>query len=158
MTKSLFIFFLIVTLSACSASKQTPSAIGLVTLRNYAINEKVDLQEDVTFEIFTNSTDFQHFFHMTKSTPATVVVPDFNKQQVVAVILKPSTKVRSLSIDKANISGTDLNIYYSLTDTTKWATYEQVEAVAATVPKALNVKNANFYKDSIKEKTLPVVY
>ena len=158
MKKITLLFFLFILAYACSSSKKAPSPIGLVTLRNYAINDNLNFSDEVNFKIFTNSADFLTTFHMTKSTPATVVIPDFNGQSVVAVILKPTTKVQSVSIDNAEISNADLNIYYSIVDTTSWSTFKHIEAVAATVPKSLDVKQVNFYNRNIKEKTLPVVH
>jgi len=158
MKKITSLFFLFILAYACSSSKKTASQIGIVTLKNYKINDNLNFSDEVNFKIFTNRENFLSTFHMTKSTPATVVIPDFNGQSVVAVILKPTTKVQSVTIDKAEILNANLNIYYSIVDTTAWSTFQHTEAVAATVPKSLDVKQVNFYNLNLKEKTLPVLY
>jgi hypothetical protein len=134
--KFLQILLFIPLLHSCTTAQKLPAAIGVVALTNFVANENLPL----------------------KSASSAVRIPDFNGQSVVAIVTKPTTKVLSLAIDKAEITGTDLHVYYSITDTTAWSTYEQVNFAAATIPKSLAVKNIHFYLKDVKEKTLSIAY
>jgi hypothetical protein len=145
-------------LHSCTTAQKLPAAIGVVALTNFVANENLPLPSEKNFFIFTDNKAFLNAFHMTKSASSAVRIPDFNGQSVVAIVTKPTTKVLSLAIDKAEITGTDLHVYYSITDTTAWSTYEQVNFAAATIPKSLAVKTIHFYLKDVKEKTLSIAY
>ncbi|MCW3108738.1 MAG: hypothetical protein JWQ09_3244 [Segetibacter sp.] len=152
---SLFITFIF----ACSAAKRaTPSAIGVVTLHNYLLNPDVSFNDDIHYTFIGDANEFHKMFYMTKVSPGTAIVPDFESQSVVAIILKLTEKVMSVDINKAAITGNELKIYYTITDTTSWKTYSQTPMVIATVPKNTSVKRVSFYSHDIKEKTITANY
>lgn len=136
----------------------TASRIGVVTLNNFILNPGVTFPDSVKYMYLVSEKDFYTTFSMTKTIANTAPAPNFNSQCVVAVVLQPSKRVITMAIDKAEITGKDLNIYYSVTDTTSWTTYSQTPQVAATVPRSMSITNVNFYRQNVKERTLPVVY
>lgn len=90
---------------------------------------------------------------MTKATPGTAVVPDFARQFVVTIILPTTEKVVSIDIHKAERDDKNLNIYYTITDTTSWSTYPHIIKAVAAVDKSNSIKHVNFYNNNIKERT-----
>ncbi len=150
------ILFTIFAFACTSVKKAAPSAVGVVALRNYELNSKNTFTDTVSYQFITDANEFHNLFHLTKVSLVTAIVPDFKRQSVVAVILKPTTKVISVDINKAEIAGHNLNVYFTVTDTTSWKNYEHVPKAAATVPKSPDVKRVNFYRNNVKEKTLMV--
>lgn len=151
------IFLIFVTFACSSSRKIIPSRVGVLPLRNYKLNERVEIKDEVTFRFFTRPEDFHNNFYMTKSSRATAVVPDFNSQSVFAIILKPTEKVISVNAQKAEMEGKTLHIYYSVTDTVRWTTFTHIPMLVAMVPKVNNLQEVHFYNDNIKQKTLKVV-
>ena len=147
--------FIISSYACTGPKKATPTAIGVVTLYNYVLNPDVSFNDEIHYAFINNADDFHKMFNMTRSAPGSAVVPDFASQAVVAVILQPTTKVISLAINKGVITGNELKIYYTITDTTSWKSYQQRPTVVATVPKSNDVKQVSFYSNGLKEKTLP---
>jgi hypothetical protein len=144
---------------ACASGRKIqPARIGVVPLHNYVLNPKASFSDSVNYYFITTAVEFHKWFEMTKATRQTAFVPDFTSQSVVAIVLKPTERVVTLNITKAEIAGKDLNIYYSVTDTTTFTTYAQAPKVIATVPKSVSVKQVNFFKEDTKEKTLPANY
>lgn len=152
---AIFITFIF---ACATANKAVPSAIGFVTLRNYLLNPDSSFQDDIHYTFIGNAEAFYKMFYMTKVSATTAVIPDFESQSVIAIILKPTEKVVSVAINKAEIAGNELHIYYTITDTTSWKTYSQTPMVVATVPKTTNVKQVSFYRDNNKEKTIAANY
>lgn len=159
-----FVLFIIIA-TACNSTKKTvlsskknlpSSPVNLVILTNYAVNPSVSLPDTFNHTFIVAAEKFHKTFHMTKASPGTAVVPDFNRQSVVAIILQPTERVISIDINKAEIMDKDLNIYYSITDTTSWITYTHTIKAIAAVPKNDSIKQVNFYKNDIKEKTILV--
>ena len=152
------VIFLILSFCTCTAPKKnTSSAIGVVTLNNYQLNPDVTLNDEINYGFIGNADTFNQRFSMTKSAPGAAIVPNFSSQSVVSIILKRSEKVRTVVINKATIEGENLNVYYTITDTTSFKTYAQVSMAVATVPKS-TVKQVNFYEGNIKAKTVVAVY
>lgn len=154
-TASLLITFFF----ACvSPKKAIPSAISVVSLQNYQLNPGISFNNDINYSFIGHADTFYKMFSMTKASVGTAIVPDFSAQSVVAIVLKPTEKVLSVEINKAEITGENLNIYYTTTDTTTWKTYLQIPMVVATVPKSLSVKQVNFYNHGNREKTIAASY
>jgi hypothetical protein len=158
--KALFaIAILMTSIIACTSTKKTtPSAIGVVPLHNYVLNENTSFSDDTNFLFFGSANIFHNTFSMTKTSIRNAIVPDFAAQSVVAIIMKPTEKVVSVEINKATTSGKDLNIYYTTADTTSWQTYKQTPMTVATVPKSGSVRKVNFFKDNIRQKTIVATY
>lgn len=148
----------LVTLSCNSAKNITASSIGLVPLDNYFVKNNVTLTDDTTYQAITNNATFENNFGVAKTMDNKIITPDFNGQTVVAVILKPTNKNVSVKLLKATLDGKDLNVYYSITNNGADLTYTQTPAAVATVPKALDAKNVNFFSQDVKVKTIPLVY
>lgn len=144
----LFVFSIF---SCCTVNQTTTpgnspaSAIGFKTLNNYKLNENIQVTEPVSYKYFINEQEFFNMFHMTKASMNTAIVPDFTNQSVVAIILKPTTKVIELEITAAKLRGEDLKINYSITDTTSWSTFEHVVTAVATIPKSQSIKKVSFF-------------
>lgn len=156
----MFTFAMIISsiLACTSTKKTTASAIAVVPLHNYVLNEDSSYSNDINFLFIGSANMFYKTFSMTKTTIGKAIVPEFGVQSVVAIIMKPTEKVVTVEINKAIISGKDLNIYYSITDTTSWQTYQQRPIAVVAVPKNPHVAQVNFYKDNIKEKTMIASY
>lgn len=147
---------LIVLTVGCATIKNTPSQVGATTLTNYIVNPTASFPDSVNYTVFTNEETFLRSFTATKGGDGSTV-PDFKGQQVVAVVLKPTTDIVELRIQKAEIGDKDLNIYYEKI-TAPGSTFSHTPSVAATVPKSTSVTRANFYRAGIKEKTVDVAY
>ncbi len=145
---------------ACNSTKNIASKsitsyqIDFVVLKNYAVNSSVPLPDSINHKFIITAEEFHKTFHMTKASPGTAVVPDFDSESVAAIILQPTERVVSIDIHKAEISDKDLNIYYTITDTTSWTSYPHTIKAVASVPKSSDVKQVNFYNNNVKEKTL----
>lgn len=139
-----------------ASKKNMSSSAGLVILRNYAVNADVRLPEIINYKFIITAEEFHNTFHMTKATPGTAIVPDFNSQFIAAIILQPTERVISIDINKAETDEQNLNIYYTLTDTTSWITYPHTIKTIAAIPKNDSIEQVNFYKDDVKQKTLSV--
>ncbi len=150
-----FVLFIIISM-AFSSTAHIASEVGLVILNNYAVNANVLLPDTINHKFIVTAEEFYKTFHMTKATPGTAIVPDFNKQSVVAIILQPTERVVSLDIHKAEIDNNNLNIYYTITDTASWTTYPHTIKLAAAVKKNNSIKRVNFYKNNVEEKSLLV--
>ncbi len=148
--------FFVALLACDSVKKTTASSIELRTLTNYQINDNIHLNDPVTYKYITKDEDFHKLFHMTKASMNTAIVPDFATQSVVAIMLKPSTKVIELEIIKTIVGGDELQINYTLTDTTSWATYEQSVTAVATIAKNTSIKTVSFYIKGVKEYSTKV--
>jgi hypothetical protein len=157
--KRVSIFFLLIFSCACSSVRQTtPSAIGFITLNNYVLHPDFLVKDDFQYIFMGNAEEFHKRFSMTKSSPVSIIVPDFSSQSVVAILLKPTEKVVTVHISKAEIEGNELKIFYNLSDTTSRKTYAQTPMVVATVPKSASVKQVSFFRGSSKEKTIAATY
>lgn len=152
---AIFIAFIF---ACATTNKAAPSAIGFVTLHNYLLNPDITFKNDINYTFIGNENEFHKMFYMTKVSAQTAIVPDFSSQSVIAIILKPTEKVVSVTINKAEIAGNELRVYYTITDTTSWKTYSQTPMVVATVPKSASVKQVSFYRGNIKEKTISANY
>ena len=157
--RRLFIFSIIVSVLSCTVNKRdTPSAVGVVTLNNYALNPGVSLPDTVNYFFITKQNDFDRMFSATKMSMGKITVPNFTSQSVVAILFKTTEKVVSVNINGATISADKLNVNYTVTDTTSWKSYLQVPTVVATVPKSLDVKRVAFYRNNAQEKIIAAVY
>lgn len=146
-----------IALFACDSIKNTTaSSIEFKPLTNYQLNDNIHINEPTTYKYITKDEDFHSLFHMTKASMNTAIVPDFTTQSVVAIMLQPSTKVIELEITKAIVEGEELQINYTLTDTTSWATYEQSVTAVATIPKNTSIKTVSFYTKGVKEYSTKV--
>lgn len=146
-----------VMLWCCSASRQaTPKQVGTVSLNNYKLIDTVQLPEAINYRYYSNEQQFNRNFHMTRATMETAIVPDFNAQRVVAIMMQPTDKVMTLEIRKAAMSGDELFVYFNIVDTvTTWkAAYAQPVIALATVPKSENIRKVSFYHNQVKEFTL----
>ncbi len=156
-----FTVFIILSLGimACQIPKNTiTSPIGVVSLNNYKLIDAVKLTEEISYKYFTKAEDFQRFFSMTKSTRETAIVPDFNTQSVVAIVMQPTMKIITLQIEKAAIGGDELSIYFSRIDTTTTftAAYAQPVTTLAIVPKNEGIKTVSFYNSNLKVYALKI--
>ena len=152
----LFIFLATALVACVSAKKLTPSTIGVLPIHNYILKQQVTFSDTVTYRIFTRAEEFHNIFTMTKTTPGAAIVPDFNAQWVVAIILQPSERVITIDINKAEITGNDLNIYYNVTDTTSWKTFAHTPKAVAILPKSVDVKQVHFFSRNGRNKTLNI--
>lgn len=147
-----FVLIIIISMSY-SFTQHIASGVGLVILNNYAVNANVILPDTINHKVIVTAEEFYKTFHMTKATPGTAIVPDFTRQFVVAIILPPTEKVVSINIDKAAKDDKNLNIYYTITDTTSWTTYPHTIKSVAALDKNNSVKQVNFYNNNIKQRT-----
>jgi hypothetical protein len=151
------LMILVVPILAChSTNNIAPSSIGIQPLKNYILKQNVNLTDSVTYKFFSRAEDFHDMFTITKVTRSTAVVPDFNAQCVVAIILKPSERVITVDISKAEIRGKDLNVYYNITDTTSWKAVPYNAKAVAVLPRSRDVKQVNFINKNKRDKTLIV--
>ena len=150
------LLFFIALLACDSVKNTTASTIEFKTLTNYQKNDNIHLSEPITYKYITKDEIFHNHFHMTKASINTAIVPDFTTQSVIAIMLQPSTKVIELEITKAIVEGEELQINYTLTDTTSWATYEQSVSAVATIPKNTSIKTISFYNKGVKEYSTKV--
>ena len=153
-----FLIVIIVMLSCNNTKNIAASSIGLVPLDNYFVKNNVTLTDDTTYEAITSNVTFENNFGVAKTMDNKIITPDFNGQTVVAVILKPTNKNVSVKLLKATLAGKDLNIYYSISNNGADLTYTQTPTAIATVPRALDAKNVNFFSQDVKVKTIPLVY
>lgn len=148
-----------IAIFSCSDTKKIAGSVtGFTTLYNYLLNPGVSFNNAVNYVFIGNTSDFHRTFYMTKASPGTATVPDFNSQSVIAIILEPTEKVINLSIDKAVIKKNNLNISYSVTDTTSWKSFLHMPMVVATVSKSVDVKQVTFTKNGVEEKTIAAKY
>jgi hypothetical protein len=150
---------LMLAMIGCSSTKKVlPAEVAVVPFYNYVLHPDSTFADDIHYAFIENASDFHSLFHMTRSSPGSATVPDFSEQSVVAIILKPTEKVVTIDIRKAEIATEDLNIYYTITDTTSWKNYAQVPMVVAKVPRRANIKRVNFYTLNNKKKTINANY
>lgn len=152
-------FLFISCFIACSESKKVASTpIEVVPIHNYILNPSISLRDTINYFFISDSTEFHKMFYMTKTSRKTAIIPNFSSQSVVAILLKPTEKVVSINIHKAEIADSQLNIYYTITDTTSWTNYLQTPMAVATVAKSISVKQVNFYSNQHRVKTIKPVY
>jgi len=158
--KFVFAFFTFITIVwACSGAKKlAPTPVEFTRLTNYSIDQSITFPDKINYKFITGKDEFNGLFSMTKSIPGRAIVPDFTIQSVVAIVLEPSEKIITVQVDNAEITGNEMNIFYTVTDTTSWKSYRQIPKVIGTVPKNTAVEKVNFYRDNKKEKTLAVSY
>lgn len=152
-------FILSLGIFACKTQKPlNQSSIGVVTIYNYKLIDTVKLTEEITYKYFTKAKDFQRYFSKTKATRETAIVPDFNSQSVVAIVMRPTLKIINMQVNNAAINGGELSIYYSRIDTTTtWtAAFYQPVTSLAMLPKSEGVKTVSFYNSKSKEYTIKI--
>ena len=98
----------------CGVAKPGPSAIGVRQLNNYIINPTTTFPDSINYLFFTKENNFSTVFNLTKSTPGTLVIPDFKTQSVVAIALQATKEILEVSITRAEVAGNELNIYYEV--------------------------------------------
>ncbi|TXJ29825.1 MAG: hypothetical protein E6Q24_01035 [Chitinophagaceae bacterium] len=146
----------IVLLSACTANRVTnASRIGLVPLSNYFVKNTVALPDEYNYKVSVNQPDFDQTFGVAATMNSSITKPDFSGQMVVAVMGKASSQQQEISFDRATIGGKDLNVYYNVKKGSEQS-YTSTALALATVPKSGSVKRANFYRDSVLVKTIPI--
>lgn len=116
--KNVFVLVLFITATACHSTRKTYLSsnknmpflpIDFMILKNYAVKPSLSLPDSVNHIFIVTAAEFNKTFQMTKASPGTAVVPDFNSQSVVAIILPPTERVVSIDINKAEMTGNDLN-------------------------------------------------
>lgn len=161
--KNIFALVLFTAAIACHSTKKTyslphknmsSSPVDFRILNNYAVKSSVLLPDSVNHTFIVNAAAFNKTFQMTKASPGTAVVPDFSSQSIVAIILPSTKKVVSIDINKAEMAGNDLHIYYTITDTTSWITYPHIIKTLAAISKNDSLKQVIFFRNDSMEKTI----
>jgi hypothetical protein len=131
---SLFCIFLF---SACSTVTTTGiKRVGLVPLHSYTLKQPP--ASDTVFKVINSKDVFDANYALT-ATATNAIVPDFNGQTVVAIILPALSAVQ---FDHAEIDGNTMNVY-----AISCAPGNQncvTNLALATTPKSGNVKTVQF--------------
>jgi hypothetical protein len=151
--KQIFLLALAATIvTACGTTKKTEaSQVGLVQLHDYYVKSTTKVPEESQYMVFTSRDRFDDVFQANKRAKR----PDFGGQQVVAVTGKPTKKIVIYKFSRAEIAGSEMNVYYSVEEKGEHG-YSAIPAGIATVPKSESVKRVNFFEDNNKMKTVSV--
>lgn len=137
----------------CTVPKHARTTLRVVLLYHYQLNPDFSLPDEINYSFISSANKFYERFFMTKSTPGAAMVPNFDKESVVSIVLKPSEKVRTIVINKATVADGSLNVYFTITDTSHFKTYAQRAMVVATLPKS-RVRRVNFFQGNVKANTI----
>lgn len=147
-----FIWLFFLVCFSCKTSKNI-SVIDHKKLISFIVRKDADLNKDNQYLFFSKENDFRKLFTLTKSLPGLVDDPDFTAQNIISVILQPTTDLIELKFHKIEIEKDNLNVYY-ITLPVAGKTFLNRPFIAATIPKFDKLKYVNFYKERIKEKTI----
>ncbi|MBN9298724.1 MAG: hypothetical protein J0I41_17080 [Filimonas sp.] len=135
------LFFLI----SCRITQPIPSSVGVVPLDNYFIKNTSQLIEDVNYIAIRSPDVFYNTFGVAKTMTNEVRTPNFSGQFVVAVAMKPTNKDVTIRFSKAELSGRQMNVYYTVTENPSLLSYKQTPLAVATIPKGESTKEIVFY-------------
>lgn len=154
MIKQLFISLSILLFFACKTAKTT-NTILFENLISFIIRPDVQLTEEVNYFYFSNENDFRKTFTLTKGTAGNIIIPDFETQRVIAVALKPTKDIFEVKLQKTEITGTDLDVFYTRSPSAGTSFLHTPFTVASIVfPKS--ILHINFYNGKTKEKVLEI--
>ena len=144
---SIFIF-------ACKSSKVTvASPVELISLTNYFPKINLPLADTFNHFVIRDSTAFDNQFGMAKTADNILVTPNFGSQTVLAIQGKPTTTKTIILFDRAEINQKDLSVYYTAT-TAETLSFTMTPAAIATIPRGLDIKYVNFFRNKVKVFTI----
>ena len=157
--KNLLTSFIIACLfiSACKTSKKAIAAspIDLIQLNNYFPKIELPLADTFNHFVISDSTVFTNQFGIAKTMTNTVDSINFNTKIILAIQGIPTTQKMIILFDKAELTGKELNVYYTATSNEKLS-YSMTPAAIATIPKGYAIDNVNFYRNKVKVFTIPL--
>ena len=84
--------------------QQTSQERTMVTrfeaLKGYFVKSNVVFEDDYKYVVSSNMTDFENYFGIAKTMNNEVTALDFEKFNVAAIIIKPSSKLREIKVEK----------------------------------------------------------
>ena len=131
------IFTVVIFFSACGTLRETtPSQIGLLPLDSYNL-AATTLSADTTYRVIRSEEEFR-----ATATPSDAAArqPAFSGQMVVAILFKNAV-TSPLRFDRAELTGSTMNVYAS---TCTGQNCGSSQAVLATTPRVGSVKRVQF--------------
>jgi hypothetical protein len=92
----------------------TPSGIVYTNMQGFFVKNTAYLPNDENFFIAVNDNMFLTMFGVAKTLDNVVTVPDFNKNIVLAVVLKPAKYDYDIIVNDIIISGEELTFKYGV--------------------------------------------
>lgn len=144
-----------VTLILSCKTVKPVTSIGFTPLINFIVRQDVHLTEEVSYWYYNNETDFRNTFTLTKSSPGLSTVPDFEKERVLAVALKPTKDIFDIKFTKIDVIGNELNVYYTKS-ASMGTSFLHTPFTIATIPKSGTIDHVNFFNGGTKEKVIEI--
>ncbi|PZF71366.1 hypothetical protein [Taibaiella soli] len=146
------IFSLLIALLPAIAGAQK---VELVSLKNYFVKNTVKLSKGYNCNVISKKSTFDKNFGAAKTATNTIVTPDFKDHWVVSVALPATNITTDLHIEKAEISGSNLNVRL-VKQTGTQQTYSTTPLALAMLSRNANIKYVCFYDGSKMIKKIKV--
>ncbi len=113
------------------------TAVEQTPVTNYILQTDAPTGDTAYYLYLTGESEFLRYFAMTKSLPGKAFVPDFTRENIVAIILPPTTSATDVQIDTITLKGESMLVHYTLTNSTT-AAYVHRPFVVAAVPRKMS--------------------
>jgi hypothetical protein len=119
-----------------------PTPVQVKPLYNYDFIGNTELKPGVNCFVITNRKQMEKFFGAT-TRPDT---PNFNKEQVLVLVVPATKKDAKLSFDKVDTkAGNFMEVYYTAKLNLGKLTYTTHPVAVCAIPKYKGVQKVNFY-------------
>lgn len=127
--------------------------VTLTALDNYFFKRSAQPVTSVLVKVINHDKYFNDNFGIAKTATNQVIKPDFSKQRVLAVIMPATSSKTTVSISKAEKTGSTLNLYFTVQSGEKMS-YTIQPVALSVIDRDKSVKRVRFYNGSILFKTV----
>jgi hypothetical protein len=138
--------------SAVHADKPAPASLAFSTMNGYSVKNTVGLTDSINFILVGSQEELEKQFTEDKLITAGLGKPDFTINYVVAAVCLPSTRVTTISLEKAEMTDTALNVYINLKRAEQQAIASKATRLFA-IERRDGVNNMQFWVNGKKEKS-----
>ncbi|HRI80154.1 MAG TPA: hypothetical protein PLR06_11525 [Cyclobacteriaceae bacterium] len=98
--------------NAVQATEPAPATLAFNPLSGYLLNNKLTFKDSVNYFLLSSQEELNEKFN---TDPAVrISSPDFVINHIVAVALKPSPQLATITLDKVEVVDTDINVYINV--------------------------------------------
>jgi len=100
--------------SAVLATAPAPATLAFSSLSGFFLNNKLIFKDSVNYFLLTSQEDLNSKFDTDKKSASEVSSPDFIINHIVAVALKPTQQLTTITMDKVEIVDKEINVYFNI--------------------------------------------
>lgn len=94
------------------AAAPASSALSFSPLAGFSVNDKVKLEDTVSYFIFANADEMGQLFTPDKNVR--VAQPDFIINYIVGIAMQPTQALTTITLDKVVINDRDIDVYVNI--------------------------------------------